>query len=119
MYGQRPVTVKAAKVNGFDWHRGSAREMRMLWFMRELGCGWLSLHDITQHGGCTWKTARHGIADCLRHRSVEYVRVGKRWKFRINRTGLSMLKAVEDMADESFDKAVRKCAEFRKKHGID
>jgi len=107
----------------FDIQRSGARSVRVLWFMREMGSGWVGTQDLRKIGAGQWKALQYAIPDLVKDDLIDEIKLIRKngqpySKYKINTSGKAILEAVEQHVQAEYDKAVERIAAFREQHGI-
>lgn len=102
--------------------RAKARQIRILWFLYRIGNVWVSYTELCQLGAGQWHELKYSIPDCVTDGLIEQIQVGSsgnRFKYKITKEGLKVLKESIKYIQEEYDREVAKIDKYRDKHGID
>lgn len=117
-YSKRFFTSKLPEVLPNVLHRSVSRSIRVLWFMNEMGGGWLSIQDLRNIGAAQWKVLQYVIPDLLKDDLIAEVRLTRKngslyFKYKINQAGIRLLEIVNKHVEDEYQKAVEKCQAFK------
>lgn len=104
----------------FKIARSKSRTIRALWFMRQLGGGWLSLTDLASAGAGTWRAMKWLVPDGVKDGFIEET-IFDGWKttrYKITATGIRLVEEADRFVREEMERSLLKCSAFRAKHGI-
>lgn len=103
------IAVIARRLNVPFWSgKSSSRVIRVLWFMRMAGNGWMSQNDLADLGAGHWSRLRWIIPDGIKDGLIEQMQVGHWVKFRPTEAGKAFLIAADAYVNEEHQRSLEK-----------
>ena len=107
----------------YNISRSGARSLRVLWYMREMGGGWLTFRDLSLIGAGQYKALQYAIPDLVKDELIDQIDITRKSgriknNYKINTSGIKLLVAAENHVGEEYQKAIEKISDFRKKWNI-
>lgn len=123
-YSKRFLTSRLPGVVPYRLNRSVARGIRVLWYMREMGEGWLTEQDLRMIGAGQWKALRYTLPDLVHDMLIDEAKLKRKKRrtylmYKINNAGLKVLDAVDAHVRIEYEKAVERINGFKEKHSIE
>lgn len=120
-YSKRFLITKLKAVSpSFFVNHSSARSVRVLWYMEKMGGGYYSFHDLSCIGAGQWRALNYALPDLVKDGLIDLIKVTKpsgrvAVRYRINSSGKSFLKEVDNHIRDEYQKALDRIEKFNER----
>lgn len=110
------IGVIAKRLNIPFWtSKSSARVVRVLWFMRMMGDGWVSQSELADIGAGRWQTLRWTIPDGVKDGLIEEMQVDRLIKFKPTEAGKAFIIEADRYVIEEHQRSLSKIEAWKQR----